>query len=119
MLFVDESPLADRMVGSAGFEADVRGARAVRPARAHAPGESTSTLRLFRYPCSYMIYTAAFDALPTDAKDAVYRRLWQVLSGADRDSRYEHLTRGDRQAVVEILRDTKPGLPDYFDDVFR
>ena len=66
-----------------------------------------------------MIHTAAFDALPADAKDAVYRRLWQVLSGADRDSRYGHLTRVDRQAIVEILRDTKPDLPDYYPDVGR
>ena len=39
MLFVDESPLADRMVGTRRLRSDVRGARAVRPARAHAPGD--------------------------------------------------------------------------------
>ena len=116
MLFVDESPLADRMVGSAGFEAMFE-ARGPFDRRGRTLREIDLDTRLFRYPCSYMIYTAAFDALPTDAKDAVYRRLWQVLSGADRDSRYEHLTRGDRQAVVEILRDTKPDLPDYFGEV--
>ena len=66
-----------------------------------------------------MIYAAAFDALPADAKDAVYRRLWQVLSGADPAARYEHLARGDRRAIVEILRDTKPDLPGYLDDVGR
>ena len=27
-----------------------------------------------RYPCSYMIYAPAFDALPITAKDAVYQR---------------------------------------------
>ena len=116
MLFVDESPLTDRMVGSAGFEAMFE-ARGPFDRRGRTLREIDLDTRLFRYPCSYMIYTAAFDALPTDAKDAVYRRLWQVLSGADRDSRYEHLTRGDRQAVVEILRDTKPDLPDYFGEV--
>ena len=118
MLFVDESPLTDRMTGTAGFETafEARGPfdRSGRTLR-----EIDLDLRLFRYPCSYMIYTAAFDALPADAKDAVYRRLWQVLSGADRDSRYEHLTRGDRQAIVEILRDTKPDLPGYFGDTSR
>ena len=118
MLFVDESPLTDRMVGSAGFEA-VFEARGPFDRRGRTLREIDLDLRLFRYPCSYMIYTAAFDALPPDAKDAVYRRLWQVLSGADRDSRYEHLGRGDRQAIVEILRDTKPALPGYFGDVRR
>ena len=118
MLFVDESPLTDRMVGSAGFEA-VFEARGPFDRRGRTLREIDLDLRLFRYPCSYMIYTAAFDALPPDAKDAVYRRLWQVLSGADRHSRYEHLGRGDRQAIVEILRDTKPELPGYFGDVRR
>ena len=118
MLFVDESPLADRMVGNAGFEA-VFEARGPFDRRGRTLREIDLDTRLFRYPCSYMIYTAAFDALPTDAKDAVYRRLWQVLSGADRDSRYEHLGQGDRQAIVEILRDTKPELPGYFVDVSR
>ncbi len=118
MLFVDESPLTDRMVGTAGFEAAFA-ARGPFDRHGRTLREIDLDLRLFRYPCSYMVYTAAFDTLPADAKDAVYRRLWQVLSGTDGDSRYEHLTRGDRQAIVEILRDTKPDLPDYFGDVGR
>ena len=118
MLFVDESPLADRMKGTAGFEA-IFEARGPFDRRGRTLREIDLDTRLFRYPCSYMIHAAAFGALPPDAKDAVYRRLWQVLSGADRDSRYEHLARGDRQAIVEILRDTKPELPDYFGDVRR
>ena len=118
MLFVDESPLTDRMTGTAGFEAAFE-ARGPFDRLGRTLREIDLDTRLFRYPCSYMIYTAAFEALPADAKDAVYRRLWQVLSGADRDSRYAHLTRGDRQAIVEILRDTKPDLPGYFGDIRR
>ena len=37
-----------------------------------------------------------------------------VLSGAETAPRYARLTAGDRQAILEILRDTKPDLPDYF-----
>ena len=118
MVFVDESPLTDRMLGTAGFEAAFE-ARGPFDRRGRTLREIDLDLRLFRYPCSYMVYTAACDALPADAKDAVYRRLWQVLSGADRDSRYEHLTRDDRRAIVEILRDTKPDLPGYFGAVRR
>jgi hypothetical protein len=116
MLFIDEAPLTDPIVGSAGFEAvfQQRG-----PVDRH--GRSLRELdldrRLFRYPCSYMIYTAAFEALPTDAKDAIYRRLWQVLSGADPDPRYANLSTDDRRHVADILRDTKADLPDDFDAV--
>ena len=64
---------------------------------------------LLRYPCSYTIYSPAFDALPPPAKEAVYRRLHQVLSGADAAPKYARLSAADRGAVREILRETKPG----------
>jgi hypothetical protein len=75
--------------------------------------------RLMRYPCSYMIYSDAFETLPPEAKQAIYQRMWLILSGAVVDTRYAHLSFADRQAVVEILRVTKPGLPDYFRTVTR
>jgi hypothetical protein len=46
--------------------------------------------------------------------DYVLRRLWEVLSGHDTGAAFTHLSAADRQAVLEILRDTKPGLPDYW-----
>ena len=54
------------------------------------------------------------DGLPPAAKDAVYARLWEVLSGREAGARYRQLTLQDRQAIVSILRETKPGLPAYF-----
>lgn len=72
-----------------------------------------------RYPCSYMIYSDAFDGLPTEAKEAVYARLWQILSGQDRAAKYAKLTKGDRQNIVEILRDTRTGLPASFSGTVR
>ena len=36
-----------------------------------------------RYPCSYMVYSAAFNALPEGARAAVYVRMWDILSGRD------------------------------------
>ena len=70
--------------------------------------------RMFRYPLSYMVYSAAFDTLPAPVRDRVYRRLYDVLSGADRRPEYEKLPVADRLAAIEILRETKPGLPEYW-----
>jgi hypothetical protein len=70
--------------------------------------------RLLRYPCSYMIYTDAFDALPDPVKAALYERMWEILSGQVRSDPYTQLSLADRQAIVEILRETKPDLPGYF-----
>jgi hypothetical protein len=67
-----------------------------------------------RYPLSYTVYSAAFDALPAPVRDAVYQRLWEVLSGRDTRPRFAHLSKADRQAIVEILRATRTGLPDSF-----
>jgi hypothetical protein len=76
--------------------------------------------RLMKYPCSYLIYSPAFDALPLRAKNPIYRRLWDVLSGQERDARYQSaLSRADRQSIVEILKDTKKDLPAYFEAVVR
>ena len=73
-----------------------------------------------RYPCSYLIYSDAFDALPPGAKDPIYMRMWEVLSGAERGARYQSaLSLTDRQAIVEILRDTKKDLPAYFQKLER
>jgi hypothetical protein len=67
-----------------------------------------------RYPLSYMIYSSAFDSLPAEARDAIYRRLWDVLSGAVQDARYATLLPAEREAIVEIVAGTKPGLPQYW-----
>lgn len=68
--------------------------------------------RIFRYPCSYLIYSTAFDALPEPGKTYLYHRLFQVLSGQDQGEDFAHLTPADRQAILAILRATKRGLPE-------
>jgi len=113
LLFVDEARLPAPVAANQAF-VDAFTRRGPKDAK----GRSLHTLdlrtRLLRYPCSYMIYTPAFDALPAPALDAVYRRMWDVLSGGVRDARYGRLTSADRSAIVEILRDTKTALPKYF-----
>ena len=69
---------------------------------------------MFRYPMSYFIYSEAFDNLPDVAKDALYRRIYDVLSGKETGARYAKLSAADRTAILEILRDTKPALPAYY-----
>jgi hypothetical protein len=116
MLFVDEAPLVGAVRGGAGF-AELFAAAGPRDPKGRSLREFDLRRRLFKYPCSYMIYTPAFDRLPQVAKDAVYARLWEVLSGRDKAPRYRSLTLADRQAVVEILRDTKSDLPGFFQAV--
>ena len=113
MLFVHEAPLVGPMQGSTGF-ARLFSSKGPRDRQGRSLREFDLRRRLFRYPLSYMIYTPAFDALPRVAKEAVYARLWDVLSGREKHQRYARLTAADRQAIVAILRDTKKDLPAFF-----
>jgi len=102
MLFVDEPPLPNAIKGSTAF-AERFAAEGPRDPKGRSLRDFDLTGRLFRYPLSYMIYSPQFDALPRSAKDAIYARLWSVLS-----------QRKDLTAIIEILRATKPGLPSSF-----
>jgi hypothetical protein len=67
--------------------------------------------RLFKYPCSYLIYSRAFTDLPKEIKVHVFKRLNEVLTGKDTSAPFAHLSSTDRKAVLEILRETLPGFP--------
>jgi hypothetical protein len=101
LTFSDEAPISGKIEGSSGFVP-----RFATPGPRDHLGRSLREFdlqrRMMRYPCSYMIYSPAFDALPPTAKGHVYERMWEKLS------------KPDGRAVVEILRETKPNLPAYF-----
>lgn len=113
LLFIDEATLPGPIKGVAGFEKAFEAA-GVRDSKGRSLRDLDLTTRLMKYPCSYMIYTKAFDALPADAKAAIYARMYEILSGKETSERYQHLSATDRRNIVEILRDTKKDLPDYF-----
>ena len=111
MLFVDEAPLATRIEGSSGF-AERFSAIGPRDTKGRSLRDLRLETRLMRYPLSYLIYSPAFDALPDDVRGAACARLHDVLSGKDRSPKYAHLTPPVRQAILEILKDTKTSVVD-------
>jgi hypothetical protein len=110
LLFIDEAPLEAPIHGSSGF-AEKFSAQEPRDSYGRSLRQLDLKRRFLKYPCSYMIYSGAFDALPVEAKEAIYRRMWEILSGREKGVKYAKLTSGDRQAVIEILRDTKKDFP--------
>jgi hypothetical protein len=113
MLFADEALLEAPVKGTSTFARDFE-ARGPRDRKGRSLRELDLTRRMFKYPCSYLIYSEAFDALPSVVRDRIYRRLHEVLSGADRTPLYARLTPADRTAIREILRETKGDLPGYW-----
>jgi hypothetical protein len=109
MLFVDEASIRSSIKGSSQFAAVFSG-RGPRDQKGRSLYQLDLESRLMRYPCSYLIYSDQFDQLPAEAKSAIARRLWTVLSGAYAGAKYRHLSGNDRAAIIEILRETKPGL---------
>ncbi len=107
LLFVGEAPLTDQVTGTSGFAIEF-----TRQGAFDKQGRSLRQFdlktRLFRYPCSYLIYSDAFQGLPLEAKTGVYRRLWEVLTGKDTSKDFAHITDEDKKALREILSDTCP-----------
>ncbi len=113
MLFTDEAPLKSPVTGVSTFTKTFP-ERGPRDKQGRSLRDFDLKTRLFRYPLSYMIYSPAFDNLPEAARDRVYQRLHEIFSGKDQGKRFAKLSTDERRAVLEIVRDTKPALPNYW-----
>jgi hypothetical protein len=113
LLYAEEEPLTEPINGTSGF-AEEFAKRGPRDPQGRSLRDLDMTTRMFKYPCSYLIYSEAFDNLPDEMKKYVYGRLWEILNGLDESDDYDHLTRGDRREIREILIATKTDLPDYW-----
>lgn len=96
LLFVDEPPLVAPIRGISKF-AEVFSDAGPRDSKGRSLREFDLQARLFKYRCSYMIYSPVFQQLPDLARTAVYARMHEVLKA-----------RGDAE-VVEILDETLSG----------
>ena len=107
MLFSQAVPLSAPVEGTTNFAAEFS-ARGPRDSKGRSLHELDLKTRLLRYPLSYLVYSKSFDAMPKPAKDYVYRRFWEVLSGKDTSNAFTHLSIDDRKVLLEILQETKP-----------
>lgn len=106
-LFCGEARLSQPLRGTTSFASEFT-QRGPHDKRGRSLYELDLNQRLFKHPCSYLIYSPAFDELPIEMKTRVYGRIWEVLSGEDTSPAFKHLRLEDRQAIREILSDTKP-----------
>lgn len=113
LLFSGEAPLTAPLLGTSSFTQEFA-ARGPRDPQGRSLRDFDLQRRLFKYPCSYLIYSQNFADLPPTVRNYVERRLWEVLTGQDSRKEFVHLSPADRQAILEILRATKSDLPDYW-----
>jgi hypothetical protein len=95
LLFLDEAPLIGPVTGTSTF-ADEFAATGPQDGQGRSLRELDLNTRLLKYRCSWLIYSEAFDGMPDETKDYVYRRLDELLTG------------DEGQAIREILIGTKP-----------
>ncbi len=113
LLFTEEAPLSATVRGNPQFVKDFT-AQGPHDPKGRSLRDLDMNKRMFKYPCSFLIYSDAFDGLPAPLQEHLYQRLWDILSGKDTSPAYASLTPAVRRDILEILVATKRGLPEYW-----
>jgi len=109
-LFLDEPQLQAPITTHSDYRIWFEG-RGPRDSQGRSLRQFDLNTRLFKYRLSYLIYSAAFDALPDSVRLEFYRDLKSWLTTTDPQHPAEKLPLKERQAIQEILRETKSKLP--------
>ncbi len=106
MLFCDEAKLTSAITGSSSYS-QVFTKRGPHDDQGRTLRDFDLQTRMFKYPCSYLIYSPAFDALPKPLRSEVIEQLKEVLQGRNTAEEYGHLSESMRRDILEILSATK------------
>ncbi len=113
LLFTEEASLAGPVHGGSAFRQEFE-SLGPQDSQGRSLRQFDLETRLFKYPCSFLIYSESFDNLPPKMRSLIYRRLWAILTGADTGEAFEKIPAEQKRAILEILIATKTGLPDYW-----
>jgi hypothetical protein len=113
LLFTEEAKLTAPVSGNPEFVKAFE-AKGKRDSKGRSLRDLDLQTRLFKYPCSFLIESEAFDALPTVMRDHLLQRLHDILTGKDTSEDFAGLSADERKTILEILLETKPNLPDYW-----
>jgi hypothetical protein len=110
MLFLDEARLTAPVRGTSDFARWFEN-QGLKDKNGRSLRQFDLQSRMFKYPCSFMIYSPSMDALPERARRHLYRRLHEILSGENASQDYANLSAESRKAIMEIVTDTIKDLP--------
>jgi hypothetical protein len=66
--------------------------------------------RLFKYRCSYMVYSPLFEGMPGPLKERVEHFLKQALDSTNPNPDYQYLPQEEKSAIRSILKTTLKGF---------
>ncbi len=113
LLFCEEAAITSKLAGTSSFTTDFA-TLGPRDRQGRSLREFDLERRLFRYGCSYLVYSEAFEGLPQGVRDHVWQRIWEVVSEQDQSKTFAHLSANDRRELKEILLETVKSLPAYW-----
>ena len=113
LLFTEETPLKAKVRGTSGY-AEHFATLGPKDRKGRSFRQFDLETRLFKYPCSFLIYSEAFDQLPKPMREHVLQRLHDILTGKDTSPEFANIPTDTRQAILEILVETKLNLPGYW-----
>lgn len=114
MTFRDEPALKGKLTGTSSIIADFE-KKGPWDKKHRSLRDLDMTTRMFKYPCHYMIYSTEFDALPSEVKDYLYGRLFQIYTGKDKSKMYSTIPPDLGKETLDILLDTKPDFKAWVD----
>ncbi len=111
LLFADETPLPKGgVMGLPEFNKDFS-AQARKTAQGLSLRDLELKTRLFKYRCSYMIYSPVFQGLLPDMKQRIYKRLGKALDVRTPDQDYAYLPEAEKRVIRQVLLETLADLP--------
>jgi len=104
LLFKDEFDLDDDGIqGSPAFQ-QIFESKGKRDAKGRSLRDLRLFGRLFKYRCSYMIYSPSFSYIPKPIRDEVYAQLKNDLTSGEGNA--SHIKKKERGRILEILEET-------------
>ena len=107
MLFAGAAPVGSDIRSGSGFDRWFE-SQGPRDASGRSLRELDLHTRVFKHPLSYLVYSESFDGLPGCARDYIYGRFAEILTGKDDGPAYAHISADERHALRDILLATKP-----------
>ena len=110
LVFAEEAPLNAAILPDPEFT-EAFSKNALKDSKGRSLRDFDLEKRLFKYPCSFLIYSEAFERMPEEMRQLILKRLLEVLTTENPGKDYETLSSKDKRDTLEILLETKIGLP--------
>lgn len=102
LLGVGAARISNRISGDSGFAREFQ-ERGQRDSQGRSLRDLDLRTRVFRYACSFLIRSPAYEGLPARAREYVERRLAEIVAGRDPSPDFAHLDADDRQVIRAVL----------------